>query len=83
MPALIIKLAFVPLLSYVIASALGLEGVALSACLLEGAMPTMVLSLLIAAMFGLDISLAAFVIVLSTALAFFTLPFVASLSGGL
>lgn len=82
-PALIIKLAIVPLISFGTAMALGLSGTALASCLVEGAMPTMVLTLLVAAMFGLDVSLAAFVIVVSTILAFFTLPIAASLSGGL
>jgi predicted permease len=41
---------------------------------LEGAMPTMVLSLLIAARFKLDESLAAFIIVVTTAISFITLP---------
>jgi len=81
-PALVIKLALVPLISFGVATALGVTGVALASCLVEGAMPTMVLSLLVAAMFGLDVSLAALVIVISTALAFFTFPIAASLGGG-
>lgn len=73
-PALIIKLGVVPLVSYFAAFILGVRGIALASCLVEGAMPTMVLSLLIAAMFKLDESLAAFAIVVSTALSFITLP---------
>jgi predicted permease len=81
-PALVIKLGLVPVISFSAAKALGLSGIALSSCLLEGAMPTMVLSLLVAAMFGLDVSLAALVIVLSTFISFFTLPLMASIGSG-
>jgi predicted permease len=73
-PATIIKLAIVPLIAYATATTLGLKGTALSACILEGAMPTMVLSLLIAARFKLDESLAAFIIVVTTSMSFITLP---------
>jgi predicted permease len=73
-PAVIIKLVLVPCMSYVTAVVLGLKGTALASCLVEGAMPTMVLSLLIAARFKLDESLAAFVIVVTTAISFVTLP---------
>ena len=72
-PAVIIKLALVPLISYASAVLLGLSGHALASCIVEGAMPTMVLSLLIVAELKLDISLAAFLIVVTTVLSFFTL----------
>ena len=73
-PAVTIKLGVVPFISYVAAMVLGLEGTALASCFIEGAMPTMVLSLLIASRFKLDESLAAFVIVVTTVLSFITLP---------
>lgn len=73
-PAVIIKLAVVPFISYAAAVMLGLKGTALASCLVEGAMPTMVLSLLIASRFKLDESLAAFIIVVTTAISFVTLP---------
>jgi len=73
-PAVIIKLAIVPFFSFLAAAMLGLSGDALASCLIEGAMPTMVLSLLIAAKFKLDVSLAAFLIVVTTVLSFFSLP---------
>lgn len=79
-PAVIIKLAVVPFVSYAAADMLGLKGIALASCLLEGAMPTMVLSLLIAARFNLDVSLSAFIIVVTTALSFITLPCAAHLA---
>ncbi len=73
-PAVVIKIVLVPLLSYTAAAMLGLRGTALASCLVEGAMPTMVLSLLIASRFKLDESLAAFVIVVTTVISFVTLP---------
>ena len=72
-PAVVIKLALVPLISCASALLLGLDGHALASCVIEGAMPTMVLSLLIAEELKLDVSLAAFLIVVTTILSFFTL----------
>jgi predicted permease len=73
-PAVVIKLGAVPFISFMAAMGLGLEGTALASCFIEGAMPTMVLSLLIASRFKLDESLAAFVIVVTTLLSFVSLP---------
>lgn len=80
-PAVSIKLFLVPLISYGAGALLGLRGTALASCLLEGAMPTMVLSLLIASRFRLDESLAAFIIVVTTVLSFVTLPLAVHLAG--
>lgn len=80
-PAVIIKMAVSPFISFTTAQALGLKGQALSSTLLEGAMPTMVLSLLIAARFKLDIALSAFIIVVTTVLSFFTLPLAVHITG--
>jgi predicted permease len=73
-PAVAIKMLVSPSLSFLAARQLGLQGEVLDAMLLEGAMPTMVLSLLIASRFGLDVSLSAFMIVVTTLLSFFSLP---------
>ncbi len=78
-PAVIIKLAVAPFIAFTIANLLGVKGNALSSCFIEGAMPTMVLALLITSRFGLDTSLAGFMIVVTTVLSFFTLPVAASL----
>jgi len=72
-PAVLIKLALVPIISAASAVLLGLDGKALASCVVEGAMPTMVLLLLIAEELKLDVSLAAFLIVVTTILSFFTL----------
>ncbi|MBC7542502.1 MAG: AEC family transporter [Candidatus Sericytochromatia bacterium] len=73
-PALLIKMALVPLLTYAVARLCGLSGPPLAAVALEGAMPTMVLALLIARQFKLDEGLTALCIAVSTALSFATLP---------
>ncbi|HXX57890.1 MAG TPA: AEC family transporter [Thermodesulfovibrionales bacterium] len=74
MPAVIMKLAVTPLIAYMTARSLGIRGEPLAACFLEGAMPVMVLSLLIAERFKLDLSLTSLIIVVTTALSFVTLP---------
>jgi predicted permease len=79
-PAVLIKLAVFPFISYMIAVLLGLKGTGLASCFIEGAMPTMVLSLLIAERFRLDVSLAAFIIVITTVISFVTLPFAVHLT---
>ena len=73
-PAIVIKLAVSPFIAYTAADVLGLGGKALASCAIEGAMPAMVLSLIFAERFKLDIPLAAFVILVTTMLSFFTLP---------
>jgi hypothetical protein len=73
-PAVIIKLIVSPFISFIAAYSLGLDRIALASCFIEGAMPTMVLSLLIAARFKLDTSLSAFTIVVTTIISFITLP---------
>ena len=77
-PAVIIKLAIAPFFAFSTATLLGMKGKAFASCFIEGAMPTMIFSLLIAARFGLDISLGGFMILVTTALSFFTLPVVIS-----
>jgi predicted permease len=80
-PAIIMKLMIAPLLAFLVGRFLGLRGEPLAACVVEGAMPTMVISLLFAARFRLDASLAAFLIVATTTLFLLTLPAVAYLTG--
>jgi len=82
-PAVVIKLFLIPFISFSVALLLGLRREALSSCLLEGAMPTMVLSLLVASRFKLDETLAAFAIVVTTVLSFITLPLAVHLTEAL
>ncbi len=76
LPAIFMKLLIVPLLGFLAGRLLGLQGEALAACVVEAAMPTMVLLLLIAARFKLDVALAAFLIIVTTALFLISLPLV-------
>jgi len=73
-PALAIKLFLAPVLAWWIGSRLGIAGKALQAVTIEGAMPVMVLSLVIADELDLDVPLAAACIAVSTVALFFTLP---------
>ncbi|MCG6553207.1 MAG: AEC family transporter [Candidatus Magnetominusculus sp. LBB02] len=78
-PATLIKLVVSPLVGFAAARFLGLDGTALRSCAIEGAMPSMVLSLLIADKFNLNVPLAAFMIAATTALSFAVLPAAATL----
>jgi predicted permease len=74
MPALAVKLLVAPVLAWQTGRMLGLAGEELRAVVVEGAMPVMVLSLVIADEFELDVPLAATCIAVSTVASFFTLP---------
>ncbi|MGE5173822.1 MAG: AEC family transporter [Betaproteobacteria bacterium] len=73
-PALAIKLLLAPVIAWWIGLRLGISGAALKAVTIEGAMPVMVLSLVIADEFDLDVPLAATCIAVSTVALFFTMP---------
>ncbi len=73
-PALVLKLCAAPVLAWWVGSRLGLTSQALKAVTIEGAMPVMVLSLVIADEFDLDVPLAATCIAVSTVALFFTMP---------
>ncbi len=73
-PVCILKLIISPIVSFLAGRFIGLTGTALYAVTLEGGMPSMVLSLLVATVFGLDITLVAFAIVVTTLVSFLTLP---------
>lgn len=81
-PASAIKLFVSPAIALAVVAALGLKGDAMRSCFVESAMPTMVLSMLIASRFKLDVPLSAFIIVITTAGSFITLPLAAYLAGG-
>ncbi|MCS6988778.1 MAG: AEC family transporter [Chloroherpetonaceae bacterium] len=74
LPALVLKLLFSPTVAYLVAQSLGLSGKAFAATVLEAAMPTMVLTMVIADKFKLDSELLAQNIAASTALSFLTIP---------
>jgi len=73
-PALALKLVMAPVLAWWIGSRLGIAATMLKAVVIEGATPVMVLSLVIADEFELDVPLAATCITVSTVASFFTLP---------
>jgi len=74
LPALAVKLLLAPVLAWLFARAMGMSGDVLRAVVIEGAMPVMVLSLVLADEFELDVPLAATCIAVSTVVSFFTLP---------
>lgn len=73
-PALAVKLLVSPVIGWWIGSGLGMTGETLKAITVEAAMPVMVLLLVIADEFDLDVSLAAGCIAVSTVALFFTMP---------
>jgi predicted permease len=73
-PVLLIQLVFMPLLVWGLALASGLDGRLLPPVVLEAAMPSMVLGMVICDRYGLDTPFYATAVTLSTALSMFTLP---------
>jgi predicted permease len=75
-PVSAIKLALSPFVVFLAITPLGITGVYSNAAVLEGAMPSQILSFVIAGKFKLDEETLAFVIMVDTILAFVTLPLV-------
>jgi hypothetical protein len=78
-PALALKLVLAPVMAWWIGAKAGLSAEQVRAVTIEGAMPVMVLSLVVADEFGLDVPLAATCFAVSTAALFVTLPLVMAL----
>ena len=76
LPAVAIKLAISPLVVFACAWAVGLGGLPLAIVSLQGAMPTQVLSVVVAERFRLDTRLVGLTLAMDTALAFLVLPWV-------
>ena len=74
LPALAVKLFLAPVVTWWIGSLLGVSGGVLQGLVLEGSMPVMVLSLVIADEFCLDVPLAATCIAVSTLASLITAP---------
>jgi len=74
LPVLAIQLLLMPLLAWGLATALGLHGDLRTAVVLEAAMPSMVLGVVLCDRYGLDTGLYATVVTASTALSLLTLP---------
>lgn len=73
LPIIAIKLLVAPLVALYSASFIGLSGNVLRASVLEAAMPTMVLTMVVADRFNLDVDLLAQIIAISTVLSFFSI----------
>jgi len=80
-PVLAIQLMVMPLVVWGMGSLLGFSGDHLTALVLEGAMPCMVLGMVICDRYGLDTAMFAAMVTLSTVLSMLTLPFWFSLLG--
>ncbi len=78
-PVAVIKLVVSPLIVFAATGPVGLGGIYGTAAVLEGAMPSQLLSFIIAGKFRLDEETLAFVIMVDTVLAFATLPLVRTL----
>ncbi|MGI8424064.1 MAG: AEC family transporter [Chloroflexota bacterium] len=76
LPAVAIKLAVSPIVVFACAWALGLSGLPLAIVALQGAMPTQVLSVVVAERFHLDSRLVGLTLAMDTALSFVLLPVV-------
>lgn len=72
-PALAVKLFVMPLVVLIAASALNMHGMPYQAVVLEGAMPSMVLGLVLSDRYGLNSPVYAAIVTLSTIASFFTL----------
>lgn len=81
LPAVLIKLCIVPLIGYAVALLLGMNGLPFKVSVMEAALPTMVLTLVLASQFKLDHRLAALTIAITTAASFITMPIVSFLLG--
>lgn len=73
-PVLVIQLFLMPLVAWGLAALLGLHGELRTAVVLEAAMPSMVLGVVLCDRYGLDTGLYATVVTASTALSLLTLP---------
>jgi len=81
-PVLVIQLLVMPLVVWGTGSLLGFSGEQLTALVLEGAMPCMVLGVVICDRYGLDTAMFAAMVTLSTLLSLVTLPLWFALFGG-
>jgi predicted permease len=72
-PALAVKLFFMPLVVLLAADLVRLHGMQFQSVVLEGAMPSMVLGMVLADRYGLNTAIYAAIVTISTVTAFFTL----------
>lgn len=68
LPAIVIKVFISPLFAFIYGTVLGLTGIPLNVCIIEAAMPSMLLSMIFASAFGVDMRTAVEMIFLTTVL---------------
>ncbi|MDR1401247.1 MAG: AEC family transporter [Endomicrobium sp.] len=81
-PAILTKLCLGPLIAFGVALLLNIDGLALKSTVMEAAMPSMILTLIISSQYKLDHNLNAFIILSTTIISLITLPTVAQLIQG-
>lgn len=81
LPAVAIKLAISPLVVFACAWAVGLSGLPLAVVSLQGAMPTQVLSVVVAERYRLNSRLVGLTLAMDTALSFLLLPVLIGVTG--
>jgi hypothetical protein len=73
-PIVMLQLIIAPLVVWGVAHGVGLEGVVLTGTVMEAAMPSMVIGIVLCDRYGLDTGLYAAAVTLTTLLSLFTLP---------
>lgn len=73
-PVVVLRLFLLPLFALFVAGAIGMTGELRAAVVMEAAMPSMVIGIVLCDRFNLDVSLYAAAVTLTTALSLFTLP---------
>lgn len=75
LPAIALQLLVMPFIVIAVANGIGLQGITLTGVILEAALPTMVIGLVVCDRFDLNTSLYALTVTITTALSLFTIPF--------
>ena len=73
-PIVILQLLIAPFVVWLVANGVGLEGILLTGTVMEAAMPSMVIGIVLCDRYGLDTGLYAAAVTLTTLLSLFTLP---------
>jgi hypothetical protein len=74
LPIVALRLFLIPLFVWLVASQIGMQGDLLTAVVMEAAMPSMVIGIVLCDRFNLDVSLYAAAVTVTTALSILTLP---------
>jgi predicted permease len=81
LPVIVLQLAVMPLVASVVGPAVGLEDMTLTGTILEAALPSMVLGLVLCDRYGLHTSFYALAVTTTTAISLITIPFWFNLAG--